>query len=148
MCTMALCHYIHLYFFRNTTYFGVVSVPTTMLIPTDSRIRQSHPFTYRHLHSFKDLYKYSFFYIQTSSFIQRSVQVFILKIHKEITIYSVITYLQVVPKICNCRWLRTVGVSCCLNVSSMLSNSLLKLMELQATAEYWYRVRLPWVRLP
>ena len=39
----------------------IVAVPTTILIPTDSRIRQSHPFTYRHLHAFKDSYKYSFF---------------------------------------------------------------------------------------
>jgi hypothetical protein len=39
----------------------IVVVPTTILIPTDSRIRQSLPFTYRHLHAFKDLYKYSFF---------------------------------------------------------------------------------------
>jgi hypothetical protein len=39
----------------------IVVVPTTILIPTDSRIRQSLPFIYRHLHAFKDLYKYSFF---------------------------------------------------------------------------------------
>jgi hypothetical protein len=39
----------------------IVAVPTTILIPTDSRIRQFHPFTYRHLHAFKDSYKYSFF---------------------------------------------------------------------------------------
>ena len=39
----------------------IVAVPTTILIPTDSRIRHIHPFTYRHLHAFKDLYKYSFF---------------------------------------------------------------------------------------
>jgi hypothetical protein len=35
----------------------IVAVPTTILILTDSRIRQFHPFTYRHLHAFKDLYK-------------------------------------------------------------------------------------------
>ena len=39
----------------------IVAVPTTILIPTDPRIRQFHPFTYRHLHAFKDPYKYSFF---------------------------------------------------------------------------------------
>jgi hypothetical protein len=39
----------------------IVAVPTTILIPTDPRIRQCHPFTYRHLHAFKDSYKYSFF---------------------------------------------------------------------------------------
>jgi hypothetical protein len=39
----------------------IVAVPTTMLIPTDPRIRQFHPFTYRHLHAFKYPYKYSFF---------------------------------------------------------------------------------------
>jgi hypothetical protein len=39
----------------------IVAVPTTILIPTDSRIRKIHPFTYRHLHAFKDPYKYSFF---------------------------------------------------------------------------------------
>jgi hypothetical protein len=37
----------------------IVAVPTTILIPTDPRIRQFHPFTYRHLHAFKDPYKYS-----------------------------------------------------------------------------------------
>ena len=39
----------------------IIAVPTRILIPTDSRIRQFHPFTYRHLHAFKDPYKYSFF---------------------------------------------------------------------------------------
>jgi hypothetical protein len=39
----------------------IVAVPTTILIPIDPRIRQFHPFTYRHLHAFKDPYKYSFF---------------------------------------------------------------------------------------
>jgi hypothetical protein len=39
----------------------IVTVPTPILIPTDPRIRQFHPFTYRHLHAFKDSYKYSFF---------------------------------------------------------------------------------------
>jgi hypothetical protein len=39
----------------------IVAVSTTILIPTDPRIRQFHPFTYRHLHAFKDPYKYSFF---------------------------------------------------------------------------------------
>ena len=39
----------------------IVAIPTTILIPTDPRIRQCHPFTYRHLHAFKDPYKYSFF---------------------------------------------------------------------------------------
>jgi hypothetical protein len=34
----------------------IVAVPTTILIPTDPRIRQFHPFTYRHLHAFKDPY--------------------------------------------------------------------------------------------
>jgi hypothetical protein len=29
----------------------IVAVPTTILIPTDSRIRQFHLFTYRHLHA-------------------------------------------------------------------------------------------------
>ena len=33
----------------------------TISIPTDPRIRKFHPFTYRHLHAFKDPYKYSFF---------------------------------------------------------------------------------------
>jgi hypothetical protein len=33
----------------------IVAVPTTILIPTDPRIRQFHPFTYRHLHAFKDV---------------------------------------------------------------------------------------------
>jgi hypothetical protein len=28
----------------------IVAVPTTILIPTDPRIRQFHPFTYRYLH--------------------------------------------------------------------------------------------------
>jgi hypothetical protein len=35
----------------------IVAVPTTILIPTDPRIRQFHPFTCRHLHAFKDPYK-------------------------------------------------------------------------------------------
>ena len=39
----------------------IVAVPITILIPTDSRIRQFHPFTYIYLHAFKDPYKYSFF---------------------------------------------------------------------------------------
>jgi hypothetical protein len=39
----------------------IVAVLTTILIPTDPRIRQFHPFTYRHLHAFKYPYKYSFF---------------------------------------------------------------------------------------
>ena len=39
----------------------IVAVPTTILIPTDPRIRQFHPFIYRHLHAFKEPYKYSFF---------------------------------------------------------------------------------------
>jgi hypothetical protein len=39
----------------------IVAVPTTILIPTDPRIRQFHPFTYRHRYAFKDPYKYSFF---------------------------------------------------------------------------------------
>ena len=39
----------------------IVAVPTTILIPTDPRIRQFHPFTYRHLRAFKDPDKYSFF---------------------------------------------------------------------------------------
>jgi hypothetical protein len=39
----------------------IVAVPTTILIPTDPRIKQFHPFTYRHLHAFKYPYKYSFF---------------------------------------------------------------------------------------
>ena len=29
----------------------IVAVPTTILIPTDSKIRQSHPFTYIFMHS-------------------------------------------------------------------------------------------------
>jgi hypothetical protein len=49
--------------FTIYTNNNIVAVPTTILIPTDSRIRQFHPFTYwyRHLHAFKDPYKYSFF---------------------------------------------------------------------------------------
>ena len=43
----------------------IVAVPTTIVIPTDTRIRQFHPFTYRHLHAFKDPYKYSFFRTQS-----------------------------------------------------------------------------------
>jgi hypothetical protein len=39
----------------------IIAVLTTILIPIDSRIRQSLPFTYRHLHAFKDPYKCSFF---------------------------------------------------------------------------------------
>jgi hypothetical protein len=39
----------------------IVAVPITIVIPTDSRIRQFHPFTYIYLHAFKDPYKYSFF---------------------------------------------------------------------------------------
>jgi hypothetical protein len=39
----------------------IVAVPTTILILTDPRIRQFHPFTYRHLHALKDPHKYSFF---------------------------------------------------------------------------------------
>jgi hypothetical protein len=46
---------------RLFTIYNVVAVPTAILIPTDPRIRQFHPFTYRHLHAFKDPYKYSFF---------------------------------------------------------------------------------------
>jgi hypothetical protein len=50
-------------FSQFITYLQVVivAVPTTILIPTDPRIRQFHPFTHRHLHAFKDPYKYSFF---------------------------------------------------------------------------------------
>ena len=49
--------------FTIYTNNNIVAVPTTILIPTDPRIRQFHPFTYwyRHLHAFKDPYKYSFF---------------------------------------------------------------------------------------
>ena len=38
-----------------------VAVPSTLLIPTDNRTRKFHPQTYRHLLTFKDCYKYSFF---------------------------------------------------------------------------------------
>ena len=48
-------------FYKIVHHIHVVAVPTTILIPTDPRIRQFHPFTYRHLHAFKDPYKYSFF---------------------------------------------------------------------------------------
>jgi hypothetical protein len=48
-------------FYKIVPHIHVVAVPTTILIPTDPRIRQFHPFTYRHLHAFKDPYKYSFF---------------------------------------------------------------------------------------
>ena len=37
----------------------IVAVPTTILIPTDPRIRQFHPFTYRHLHALKDPHNHS-----------------------------------------------------------------------------------------
>jgi hypothetical protein len=43
----------------------IVAVPTTILIPTDPRIRQFHPFTYRYLHAFKDPYKYHSFRTQS-----------------------------------------------------------------------------------
>ena len=42
-------------------FYHIVAVPTTILIPTDPRIRPFYPFTYRHLHAFKDPYKCSFF---------------------------------------------------------------------------------------
>ena len=48
--------------YHNTSgVTDMLQTPTTILIPTDSRIRQSHPFTYRYLHAFKDPLKYSFF---------------------------------------------------------------------------------------
>jgi hypothetical protein len=61
---LSLClHYNNVYSKQNVLQdcSHIVAVPTTILIPTDSRIGQFHPFTYRHLHAFKDLYKYSFF---------------------------------------------------------------------------------------
>ena len=39
----------------------IVAVPSDILIPTDNRTRQFHPQTYRHILTFKDCYKYSFF---------------------------------------------------------------------------------------
>ena len=39
----------------------IIAVPSTILTPTDSRTRQAHPYTYRHLQASKDSYKYSFF---------------------------------------------------------------------------------------
>ena len=54
---MVLTHRYH----NTSSVTDMLQTPTTILILTDSRIRQSHPFTYIHLHVFKDLYKYSFF---------------------------------------------------------------------------------------
>jgi hypothetical protein len=53
----------------------IVAVPTTILIPTDSRIRQIHPI-----------------YIQTSSCIQRSVQVLILSEHNHLLEFTTSKY--------------------------------------------------------
>lgn len=39
----------------------LVAVPTTILIPTDTRTRQNHPHTFKHIQTSKDSYKYSFF---------------------------------------------------------------------------------------
>jgi hypothetical protein len=83
----------------------IVAVPTTILIPTDPRIRQFHPFTYRHLHAIKDPYKYSFFpntiihwnlLPQTTVWMITSCCAYV-GIRNNNKFSQFITYLQVVP---------------------------------------------------
>ena len=40
---------------------NLIAIPSDILIPTDSRTRQHHAYTYRHLQASKDSYKHSFF---------------------------------------------------------------------------------------
>ena len=56
----------------------IVAVPTTILIPTDPRIRQFHPFTYIHINwhaQRRDLHKFSPRKILKLSFIQHHIYI-------------------------------------------------------------------------
>ena len=51
--------------FRLTMFYKIVhnlvAIPTSILVPTDHRIRKNHNFTYRQISVLKDSYKISFF---------------------------------------------------------------------------------------